>query len=95
MGCHRTVVATRPAIRRLARWASQRRSPPREQVYEMPDFVWFSHQRHRQIDCGRCHGPVWERDVITREVNHSMKFCRSCHVETGAKVVCGTCHVEK
>lgn len=61
----------------------------------MPDFVWFSHQRHRQIDCGRCHGPVWERDVITREVNHSMKFCRSCHVETGAKVVCGTCHVEK
>lgn len=101
MGCHRTVGAERPAIRRLAEAAGAagrgaKKGLEWEPVWFLPDFVWFSHRRHaRAAGCAVCHGAVEQRDELWREVETNMKFCRGCHVKTGAKAVCGTCHRER
>jgi hypothetical protein len=69
-------------------------SIPTERVYKLADFVIFSHARHvnTKIDCVRCHGPVQERDRLTREVDHSMKACLDCHRQSKATVACQACH---
>lgn len=96
LGCHRTVASTTPAIKRLSTAVRAGRPIEWEPVWFLPDFVWFSHRRHaRAAGCATCHGPVEQRDVLWREVETDMKFCRSCHVKTGAKAICGTCHAER
>ncbi|MEZ5356899.1 MAG: cytochrome c3 family protein [Bryobacteraceae bacterium] len=95
MRCHRHVAVDSPHIRTLARAAAAGRAIRWERVYEVPDFVHFSHRRHRGAPCTDCHGPVETRVTLEREVVHTMKFCRSCHVKQGAKSACGTCHEEK
>lgn len=96
MGCHRTVAAERPAIRQLAAAARARRAIRWEPVWFLPDFVWFSHRRHAEAaGCAVCHGAVEASDELWRQVETNMKFCRSCHVKTGAKAECGTCHPVK
>lgn len=92
MGCHRSVAANKPAIRKLA---AARHPIAWERVYELPEFVWFSHTRHRRAPCATCHGEVAQRDELHVEVQIDMKFCRSCHQKTGARDKCGTCHEEK
>jgi hypothetical protein len=56
--------------------------------------VFFGHSKHvnAQVDCERCHGPVYERAVLTKEVDHSMKACIGCHKERKATLVCTACH---
>ena len=89
LGCHRTVLKGREAITRAVN-----RKLQWEPVWFLPDFVWFSHRRHaRATGCATCHGPVEQRDVLWREVETNMKFCRTCHKQPGAKDVCGACHV--
>lgn len=80
--CHRTGASF--ARRKTIAW---------EPVWFLPDFVHFSHRVHaRSTGCQTCHGPVEQRDILWREVETNMKFCRNCHKQTGAKAVCGTCH---
>ena len=89
LGCHRTVVKGRDVITRAAGKKLQW-----EPVWFLPDFVWFSHRTHaRATGCVTCHGPVEQLDVLWRQVETNMKFCRNCHKQTGAKAECGTCHV--
>jgi hypothetical protein len=67
---------------------------PSKRVYKLADFVVFSHARHAaaKVECGRCHGPVYEREQLTAEVSHSMKACVDCHKQTKATIVCTACH---
>jgi hypothetical protein len=67
---------------------------PARRVYRIPDYVLFSHARHAaaKVDCARCHGPVEARDVLTVEVEHTMKACVDCHKETKATIACAACH---
>ncbi len=70
---------------------------PSKRVYRVADFVIFSHRRHTAkdaggIECARCHGPVYERQTLTAEVEHTMKACIACHRETKASIVCTACH---
>lgn len=96
LGCHRTVAAGRPAIRQLAALGRAGKRVDWEPVWFLPDFVWFSHRRHaKAAGCAVCHGAVEQREVLWREVETNMKFCRACHVRTGAKAICGTCHLER
>ena len=92
MGCHRTVASDKPAIRKLA---AARRPIGWERIYELPEFVWFSHARHKRAPCSTCHGEVARRDELQVEIQMDMKFCRACHLKTGARAKCGTCHEEK
>lgn len=61
-------------------------------VYKVPDFVYFSHQRHAKVGCAECHGPVATRDVLAKEVSTGMANCLACHRARGASTSCNTCH---
>jgi outer membrane protein assembly factor BamB len=94
MTCHRTVQRDAPAIAAVRDHAQQRRPIPWLRVYKLPDFVFFSHERHVKAGtaCAECHGPVQTRDVLAKEVSTSMTACMSCHVRKKASTDCSVCH---
>jgi len=95
MQCHAVIMTDNPAVQKLAKYFKEEKPVPWVQVYKVPDFVFFSHSIHNkraEIVCETCHGPVAERDVITKEKSTSMGACMDCHVERRAPTGCGTCH---
>jgi len=95
MTCHATIKADSPSIKMLAESAAQKKPVPWVQIYEVPDYVYFSHRTHvnkAKLDCEACHGTVRERDVLTKEKPTSMAACINCHKEKGAPTGCRTCH---
>jgi hypothetical protein len=94
MVCHRAVKADTPEISRLAAMPQDRKLAPASRVYRVPDFVFFSHARHGQAGtaCTNCHGAVADKDIVEREVTHTMKFCVDCHREKSATLACNACH---
>ena len=95
MTCHATIKTASPAIKKLAGYAAQKKPIPWVQIYAVPDYVFFSHRTHvtrAKLDCEACHGPVRERDVLTKEKPTSMAACISCHKQKGAPTGCRTCH---
>jgi formate-dependent nitrite reductase cytochrome c552 subunit len=97
MGCHQTVKAESPHIRKLAVAAREKQPLPWVKVYHLPEFVYFSHRVHTKAgaSCETCHGPVKEREVITKEVAHTMRSCMACHTAAKAPNECSTCHEER
>lgn len=67
---------------------------PAARIYQVPDYVTFSHAKHRsaKVECAACHGPVMEREVLTREIPTTMKVCVDCHKAKSASVSCNFCH---
>ncbi|HMD84465.1 MAG TPA: cytochrome c3 family protein [Terriglobia bacterium] len=95
MTCHTTIKTDRPAIKKLADYAAQKKPVPWVHIYQVPDYVYFSHRTHvkkAKLDCEACHGPVREREVLSKEKPTSMAACISCHKEKGAPTGCRTCH---
>ncbi len=95
MQCHSAIAVKSPAIQTLARYFQEKKSIPWVPIYELPDYVYFSHQTHAaksKIGCAICHGPVAKRDVITMERPISMVACVDCHRSNGAPSKCNTCH---
>lgn len=97
MGCHQAIKADSPHIEKLAAAARDKKPMPWVRVYQIPAFVYFSHRVHTAAGtpCDTCHGPVRERDVMTKEIVHNMKSCMACHAAAKARNDCGTCHVER
>ncbi len=94
MACHIEIAKTKPTIQKLKAYAVAKQQVPWVRVYEVPGFVWFSHRTHlaAKATCETCHGPVAERDVLTREVNISMGTCMECHRKNEASIDCNLCH---
>ena len=95
MTCHATIKADSPAIIKLAEYAAQKKPVPWVQIYQVPDYVYFSHRTHirkAKLDCETCHGPVREREALTKEKSTAMAACISCHKEKSAPTGCRTCH---
>ena len=95
MGCHATIKADSPAIRKLAEFHKAKKPVPWVKVYKVPDYVWFSHELHHRdagLECESCHGPVAEREVIVREKPTTMTSCVACHDQRGASQECNVCH---
>ena len=92
--CHRTVLANRPAIQKLAALAKEPQPPSWTRLYHLPDFVFFSHQKHLNagVECAVCHGPVQARDTLWQEKELSMVACVGCHTLQKASVSCDLCH---
>ncbi len=81
-------------IRKLAALAADAKSFGGNPVYRVPDFVFFSHARHKEaaIGCAVCHGPVNEKDARQVFYPTTMKGCVDCHQSRGAAVSCTICH---
>lgn len=54
-------------------------------VYDLPDFVYFSHQAHTTngVGCESCHGRVDQMPLIRQEKPLTMKWCLECHRNPG------------
>jgi c(7)-type cytochrome triheme protein len=97
MTCHQSVKADSPHIAKVAAAAREKKPIAWVRVYRLPSYVYFSHRVHTRAGttCERCHGPVRERDVITKEVVHDMRSCMACHAATKARNDCAACHEER
>jgi len=96
MECHADVKKDSPNIQRLTEYAKSGKPVPWVRVYEIPDFVKFSHRAHlaKGNTCEECHGKVAERDRLYRESNLTMGGCVACHKAKGASQACDSCHDE-
>jgi hypothetical protein len=95
MACHIAVKIESPAIRKLAAYQNEGRPLPWERIYQLPNYVYFSHKRHHEkggVACETCHGPVAERDVLSKEKSTAMADCMACHEKAAASKECDTCH---
>ena len=94
MTCHQAIATDRPAIRKLARLQKQGSRISWVRVYSLPDFVFFSHQKHlaAKVDCAVCHGMVRNMDAMRQVKDISMMSCVNCHNLRKATVSCGQCH---
>jgi hypothetical protein len=92
MTCHRTVATESPAVTSLRRLVDSGTNAAWVRIYQLPDFVVFSHARHATVECRSCHGPVEQREVLAKEVSTSMTACLDCHRTRNARTDCGTCH---
>jgi hypothetical protein len=94
MQCHATIATDKPDIKRIAVAAQNNELLQWVRVYRVPSFVTFSHKTHTSAgtQCEDCHGPVAERETITREKDLSMGGCISCHTQKSAPTGCDTCH---
>jgi len=95
MACHSTLKKDSQAVQKLADYFKEKTPVPWVRVYRVPDYVWFSHESHHkgsQIACETCHGPVAERDVLSKEKPTSMASCMECHAARKAPNECNFCH---
>ncbi len=97
MSCHQSVKADSPHIAKVAAADREKKPIAWVRVYRLPSYVYFSHRVHTQAGatCERCHGPVRERNVKTKEVAHDMRSCMACHAATKARNDCTACHEER
>ncbi len=94
MGCHKFVDKQKPAVMELARLWEDEQVPRWSRVYDLPDYVYFSHRVHvgAQLACTQCHGDVSSMKRITRVSPLTMGWCLSCHEEKQATRECVACH---
>jgi len=95
MACHIAIKTESPHIQTLAAAADNAKPIDWNRVYQVKEFVYFSHQVHHReagIECAECHGPVAERDVLFQETSFIMNACMNCHDRHYAPNGCATSH---
>lgn len=90
MGCHRYVATDKEEIKKLTTYWESNTPIAWKKIHDLPDFVYFSHERHvqrfifksgqpvQQV-CGYCHGDVKTMKVAERKRPLTMGWCLSCH----------------
>ena len=94
MLCHQTIATDSPEIQKMVMLGRQKMKFDWVRVYQVPDFVFFSHKNHVKAGetCETCHGPVATREVLAKEVSTNMTACMNCHAQKGATTECFFCH---
>jgi hypothetical protein len=94
MTCHRSVATDNPIIQKLAQLDKEDQTIAWKPVYQLPAFVFFSHQKHidAEVGCAVCHGDVHNQDVMRQEKAINMASCVNCHRLHKAPTTCGLCH---
>ncbi|MEE9141257.1 MAG: cytochrome c3 family protein [Gammaproteobacteria bacterium] len=96
MGCHKSIATDTPGIAKLTAYWVEQQPIPWIKVYDVPDFVVFTHKRHIKagLECQTCHGPVETMERITRVSSLRMPWCVNCHTEREVEHGrdCWTCH---
>jgi hypothetical protein len=94
MICHQSVMTTSPEIQKFARLEKEGQEVSWVRLYQLPPFVFFSHQKHvdAKVNCAVCHGAVHSQDVLGQEKDISMVSCVNCHQLRKAPTTCSTCH---
>lgn len=99
IGCHRVVIPHNPEVQKILGYWERKEPIPWVRVTYLPDFVYFTHDRHVNsgIGCLECHKPNPTND-LTQPVwfldrfKPAMGWCIDCHNARGVRVDCYTCH---
>jgi hypothetical protein len=95
MTCHSVIKKDSPAIQKLATFKANKEDIPWKRIYQVPDFVYFSHKAHvteGKLDCQECHGEVKAMEVMYKAKPTTMAACMDCHRTKNVSVACDFCH---
>jgi c(7)-type cytochrome triheme protein len=97
MGCHKVIAANTQPIQTLTSYWEQQKPIPWKRVYQLPRFVYFSHEVHINagLNCERCHGDVAHMNEAQKVVEMDMGWCLKCHnQQSNARQLrdCVVCH---
>src|SRR5438094_8089506 len=95
MTCHRGIKKDSSEIKKIAEYKSKHQSIPWARLYQVPNWVYYNHERHvkaAQIACSTCHGATGTEIVSVAHRKFTMGFCMDCHKERKVSNVCSTCH---
>lgn len=97
MGCHEDPITEAPEEQKIRDVAAAGQELMWNQLYHVPDHVYYSHRRHvvaGGLACATCHGMIAETEVPPSHAlqSLSMDFCLACHEQRGASVDCIACH---
>jgi hypothetical protein len=96
MICHDAIATDRPRIQQITAMRAKGVDLAWQRVYgyPAPSHVKFNHAPHirAKVECTTCHGNIGNQTVAQRNVDLTMGFCVSCHVDRKASIDCLTCH---
>ncbi|MFQ5596512.1 MAG: cytochrome c3 family protein [Nitrospiria bacterium] len=94
IGCHEMIALDHPEVQKLLDYWDNRQPIPWKKVYNLPDFVYFSHRMHLNADlaCEQCHGDVSEMEQVKQVSSLEMGWCLKCHRKMDASIDCWVCH---
>lgn len=106
MGCHAQFGGDLEGVQTLTRFWNDKQPIPWDQIYRVPEYVKFRHNRHvaAGVACQRCHGPIETMDKVqlTKDTiwwpwllpstKPEMGWCIDCHRQNQASQDCLTCH---
>ncbi|OFZ19621.1 MAG: hypothetical protein A2X94_17420 [Bdellovibrionales bacterium GWB1_55_8] len=81
LNCHSVVKADSPFIQKLKQVYADGKALEWVRVHELPDFVYFSHERHvsKGVSCETCHGDVKTMERVVQVAPLTMGWCLDCH----------------
>ena len=95
MLCHVSVKTESPHVKQLTELAAAGKEPAWKRVYQVEEFVYFSHEAHHReagVACAVCHGEVEKREILFQERPVRMYACMQCHEKYEAPNHCELCH---
>lgn len=98
VGCHRWLSTQTEATKAVVDAYDNGVEVAWTRVYDLPDFVFFSHQPHvavAKVSCTECHGDVASMTLATKAKRLTMGFCLDCHrkqPDNERLLDCQTCH---
>ena len=94
MNCHKYIATNSPRIIKLTQYYKTGEPVPWVRVYDLPDFVYYSHRIHIHagLKCEECHGPVDLMTTVQQVPTLGMGWCLDCHERRHAPMECNTCH---
>jgi mono/diheme cytochrome c family protein len=97
-GCHRWLSTQTEQTQAVVAAFDDGKTVSWPRVYNLPDFVFFSHQPHvavAKVSCTVCHGDVGDMTLAKKAKRLTMGFCLDCHKtqEDEARLIdCQICH---
>jgi len=90
-------ISESPEEEKLLKYISEGNHIPWKQIYNIPDHVYFSHQRHvtiGELECSLCHGDVenMTKPAASPVWIPTMDNCIECHKQHKVTYDCLACH---
>ena len=89
LNCHNVIKRDSSEISKIKKAFDENKSIEWVRIHKLPDFVYFSHQRHvagGKIACQTCHGEVQEMERLSQHSTLNMGWCVNCHRDTQVDV---------